>query len=148
MKQDEPVLVLDPKQLSRIEAVHRGFMYQHLFATGCLLIAHRHATSIRVERDEDIEVIYNDGATYVQVKTRSRPLVYNDIEGALERFTALRAEHISGRRTGEAKFVFVSNVTLSDTLHQKLRSNPLLPDVSIVWPHGSLGPRVDGLPPA
>jgi len=139
--------MLDPKQLSRIEAVHRGFMYQHLFATGCLLMAHGYATSIRVERDEDIEVISKDRATYVQVKTRSRHLLYSDIEDALERFTALRAEHILGRRTGEAQFVFVSNVTLSDTLRQKLQRDPLLPDVSIVWPHGSLGPQVEGLPP-
>jgi hypothetical protein len=29
--------VLDARQLSRIEATHRGFLYQHLFAAGCLL---------------------------------------------------------------------------------------------------------------
>jgi hypothetical protein len=28
--------VLDARQLSRIEATH-GFLYQHLFAAGCLL---------------------------------------------------------------------------------------------------------------
>jgi len=29
--------VLDQTQLRRIEAVHRGFLFQHLFAVACLL---------------------------------------------------------------------------------------------------------------
>jgi hypothetical protein len=28
---------LDPRQLERIQAVHRGFLYQHLYAAACLL---------------------------------------------------------------------------------------------------------------
>jgi len=31
--------VLDPIQLKRIEAVHRGFLYQHFYAAGCLMLA-------------------------------------------------------------------------------------------------------------
>lgn len=33
--------VLDSAQLVRIEAVHRGFLYQHLYAVGCLLLAQK-----------------------------------------------------------------------------------------------------------
>lgn len=148
MDLDEPITVLDPKQLSRIEAVHRGFMYQHLFAAGCLLVAHGHATSVRVERDEDIEVMSNDRATYVQVKTRSRPLIYSDIEGALLRFAALREEHVSGRRAGAARFVFVSNIAPTAALFELVQQGHFPSDVSITWPDGALGPLVDGLPPA
>ena len=31
--------VLNAAQLIRIESVHRGFLYQHLYAVGCLLLA-------------------------------------------------------------------------------------------------------------
>jgi hypothetical protein len=51
--------VLDPDQLKRIESVHRGFLYQHLYAAGCLLLAAgADASSVVVEADEDIEIVY------------------------------------------------------------------------------------------
>jgi hypothetical protein len=57
-----PPTTLDPSQLTRIEAVHRGFLYQHLFAVGCLLFAAKAgASAIIVEADEDIEVVLPDG---------------------------------------------------------------------------------------
>lgn len=31
--------VLDPAQLKRIESLHRGFLYQHLYGVGCLFLA-------------------------------------------------------------------------------------------------------------
>lgn len=144
----EPALVLDPKQLTRIESVHRGFMYQHLYATGCLLTASGRVLSVRVERDDDIEVVAEGAVNYIQVKTRSSSLAYGDIEGALARFKALGDAHRAGQRTGEARFVFVCNATPSNALLQKLNSVPLPPDVSLVWPQGILGPAVDGLPAA
>ena len=30
---------LDPRQLKRIENVHGGFLYQHLYVVGCILLA-------------------------------------------------------------------------------------------------------------
>ena len=36
---NDPPQVLDPRQLVRIEAVHRGFLYQHLYLANCLLRA-------------------------------------------------------------------------------------------------------------
>jgi len=38
MTNGAPLLsVLDPRQLERIQSVHRGFLYQHLYAVACLL---------------------------------------------------------------------------------------------------------------
>ncbi|HCE6004490.1 TPA: ATP-binding protein, partial [Pseudomonas aeruginosa] len=107
--QTSPPSVLNPRQLARIEAVHRGFMYQHLFAVACLLVAPRWATAIQVEKDEDIEVDVEDGMIYVQVKTRLAPLVVTDVRSTLERFDTLRDAHRRGARIGAAKFVIVSN---------------------------------------
>jgi len=54
--------VIDPAQLRRIEAVHRGFLYQHLYAVGCMIkLASLEAGQVAVERDEDI--VNNRGQT-------------------------------------------------------------------------------------
>jgi hypothetical protein len=45
--------VLDVTQLIRIEAVHRGFLYQHLYTVGCLLLAQAAAVDVvMVELDD------------------------------------------------------------------------------------------------
>ncbi|WP_405639903.1 hypothetical protein [Streptomyces uncialis] len=50
---DGPV---DPAQLTRITSLHRGFLYQHLYAVGCLLSLKRGGVDrLLVERDEDVE---------------------------------------------------------------------------------------------
>lgn len=57
-----PDVVLDPAQLKRIEAVHKGFLYQHLYAVGCLFLAQ--ASGVRevlVELDEDVELSLDSG---------------------------------------------------------------------------------------
>src|SRR5450759_1074148 len=38
--------VLDSRQLERIQSVHRGFLYQHLYAAACLLRAGSSARAI------------------------------------------------------------------------------------------------------
>src|SRR5882762_1599848 len=67
---------LDPRQIARIESVHRGFLYQHLYAAGCLLLAGQHGVcSVTVEFDEDVELELDSGdRVYIQIKTRSSPL--------------------------------------------------------------------------
>ncbi len=61
--------VLDAVQLVRIESVHRGFLYQHLYAVECLLLAQGAGVSaVIVERDEDIEIVLSGRRIYVQVK--------------------------------------------------------------------------------
>lgn len=142
------MVVLDPAQLVRIEAVHRGFMYQHLFAAGCLLAAQgSDLRAIRVELDEDIELQFPALTVYVQVKTRNRSLILSDIEGALERFTTLREEHTSSRRAGDAQFVVVSNQAPGEALVRALAERGLS-YVSLEWPEGRIGSQAPGLPPA
>ncbi len=146
--QTSPPSVLNPRQLARIEAVHRGFMYQHLFAVACLLVAPRWATAVQVEKDEDIEVDVEDGMIYVQVKTRLAPLVVTDVRSTLERFDTLRDAHRRGARIGAAKFVIVSNTEPAPRLRQLLDSGEAPPDITLCWPEGRIGPLVERLPPA
>ena len=62
--------VLDSAQLVRIEAVHRGFLYQHLYAFGCLLLAQKASVeAVTVELDEDIEL--NSGQERMNSATSS-----------------------------------------------------------------------------
>ena len=140
--------VLDAAQLIRIESVHRGFLYQHLYAVGCLLIAQAASVDVvMVELDEDIELITEQGRIYVQVKTRSKPIIPSDISGALKRFEDLRKEHTEGKRKGEASFVIVANQAPSVQLQQTIDDKKLPPDVLFVWPQ-STSERHPALPPA
>jgi len=76
--------VLDAAQLVRIESVHGEFLYQHLYTVGCLLLAEKaNVDVVMVELDEDIELITEQERIYVQVKTRSKPIIPNEISGAL-----------------------------------------------------------------
>src|SRR3546814_4873927 len=74
------ISVIDEKQLIRIEPVHRGFLYHHLYGVICLLLAGAAgADRIVVEADEDIEIVLPDGRRYVQVKKRNGNLASGDI---------------------------------------------------------------------
>src|SRR6516225_10071800 len=116
--------VLDPTQLRRIEAVHRGFLYQHLYAAGCLMLAPGAAASaVIVEADEDIEIALPNRRLYVQVKTRSEPLAQGDIGDAIERFAQLRQEHAAGKRLGAAAFAVVANVGPGPRLAERLNDS-------------------------
>jgi hypothetical protein len=127
--------VLDPTQLKRIEAVHRGFLYQHLYAAGCLMLAAgAGATAIIVEADEDIEIVLPGRRLYVQVKTRSEPLTPGDIEGAIERFEQLRQVHTAGKRPGAAVFAVVANVEPSPRLAERLKGADWPTDTNLYWP--------------
>jgi hypothetical protein len=140
---------LDPAQEIRIEAVHRGFLYQHLYAAAYLLNSGQTgATSLSVERDEDIELVKPAGRTYIQVKTRSQPIMPADIKSALERFNALRQEHAQGRRPGRAAFVVVVNHPLGPTLAEQVDTGKLAGDVEILWPGRVCAGDLDQLPPA
>lgn len=140
---------LDPAQLVRIEATHRGFGYQHLYAVACLLGTQlAEADSVIVEHDEDIELVRGETHDYVQVKTRDHPLWPGDVASALERFSALRNEHSQGHRNGIARFAIVSNAAPGPTLSTQLTSPSWPADVAYVWP-GDLGKSAElSLPPA
>ena len=53
-----------------------------------------------VERDEDVELVFDGNTRYVQVKTRQRPLILADLDSTLRRFAEIAEEHSSGRRRG------------------------------------------------
>ena len=126
---------LDPVQAARIGAVHRGFLYQHLYGVACLLTLGRvDGTSVIVEHDEDIEITNPDAHLYVQVKTRNRPLRPGDIADALDRFRQLRKEHSEGRRQNAVSFSIVSNVEPGPTLAAAFAHADWPTDVALVFP--------------
>lgn len=136
--EEEKPNVFDPRQLVRIEAVHRGFLYQHLYLANCLLRAGAaDVTKIVVEGDEDVELHRAADCVYVQVKTRQASLQVGDVTGALERFTAIRAEHAAGARAGTARFVIASNAAPASKLAGMLASADWPKDVEVHWPDGS-----------
>ncbi|GKS73281.1 hypothetical protein AVME950_00315 [Acidovorax sp. SUPP950] len=140
---------LDPAQEIRIEAVHRGLLYQHLYAAACLLASGQTgAMSVVVERDEDIELVTPEGRCYIQVKTRSQPIMPADIRSAMDRFDALRQEHQLGRRLGHATFVVVVNRALGPSLAEQVETGNLEGDVEILWPGRACSGRLGQLPPA
>lgn len=140
---------LDPAQEIRIAAVHRGFLYQHLYAAACLLTSEQTgATSVVVERDEDIELVTPAGRCYIQVKTRSQPIMPADINSTMERFDSLRQEHQQGRRQGRATCVVVVNRALGPTLAEQVETGKLAGDVEILWPGRVCSGDLGQLPPA
>lgn len=126
---------LDPIQLRKIESVHRGFLYQHLYAVGCLLLAGSNSsTLIRVERDEDIELCFPETVVYVQVKTRESRLYSDDISEALQRFDQIRRLHERGERSKEAFFLIISNAPIGGSLAEKYGQTEWPSDVVILFP--------------
>lgn len=133
----EDVKVVDERQLVRIEAVHRGFLYQHLYGATCLLQAGPNGVvRVVVERDEDVEIVLPHRRTYVQIKTRIGSLRFSDIEGALQRFEEIRSEHGAGARKGDANFVIASNAAPSGPLLEMISVDDWPKDVQLHWPDG------------
>jgi hypothetical protein len=138
---------LDQIQLDRIEGVHRGFLYQHLFAVGCLMrMAVSGADAVVVERDEDVEVVLPERRVYVQVKTRSRALQWNDLSAAIERFVTLRDEHLQGRRHGSPWFVVASNTAPGADLLARIELPSWPKDIAVRWPESARSEADTALP--
>ena len=135
-REDDPPQVLDPRQLVRIQSVHKGFLYQHLYAAACLLqCGNNWVQRLVVEADEDIELHGQDRITYIQVKTRAATLSFGDIEETLLRFEQIRLAHESGARAGQASFAIVSNAPPNGPLAKRL-ANDWPVDVELLWPGG------------
>lgn len=115
-----PPDVLDACQLSRIEATHRGFLYQHLFACGCLLKSTSGLQTVVLEHDEDVELLTADRHIYTQVKTRSGTLLEGEMEGFFTRAHDLAAAHASGTRPRKPEFWLVTNAEVSAGLASRL----------------------------
>jgi tetratricopeptide (TPR) repeat protein len=133
--------VLNETQLKRIQAVHKGFLYQHLYAV-CMLFSMSTSgiNKLVVERDEDIEASTEDGSLYLQVKTRSEPLVPSDVTDVLARFEELQREHAEGRRKGRPSFCIVSNAVLSPSLRKLITEHRLRP--TVLTPSERVGPEL------
>jgi len=146
---DRPAVV-DAAQLDRIEAVHRGFLFQHLYAVRCLLLTPgTDVSSVVVESDEDVEVVRNDRHTYVQIKCRAGTLGLADIDSTLARFDTYRALHRSGKRSGACEFVIATNASLSPSLAARVASDNWPADIRIDWSGGvASGDQAMPPPPA
>lgn len=141
--------VLDPAQLVRIEAVHRGFLYQHLYAALCLLAAGAmRAVTVLIETDEDIELMLNGRHVYVQVKHRSAVIAGSDIASALDRFAELRRAHASGDRSGTPEFVIVCNSGPNGPLAARMQAADWPADIRVDWPGAETDRRGLPTPPA
>lgn len=126
---------MDPDQLARIEGVHRGFLYQHVYAVALLLELGREPGAVlAVELDEDIELAVGEAHWYIQVKTRMAAVVPSDLESALGRFERIRGEHASGARARQPKFAIVANSEPGPKLQKQLESVDWPSDVHLVTP--------------
>ena len=138
--QFDPGAPLDPRQLARIENVHRGFLYQHIYAARALLGIRGTEALLVVENDEDVEITWRDRRAYVQVKVRAGGLSRAEISALIVRFAAIREQHENGTRPGTPAFVVATNrrPRLDD------RDIATLPgDVYLCYPGG---PAFAGLP--
>ncbi|KQP52479.1 hypothetical protein ASF41_12580 [Methylobacterium sp. Leaf111] len=141
--------VVDPAQLTRIEAVHRGFLFQHLYAArSLLLVPGSNVTRLVVESDEDVEIVRAHHHTYVQVKSRIGKLDGGDVRDALDRFANYRASHADGSRPGSCNFVLASNAAPTPSLARRLCSAEWPADVRIDWPGGPVPADPVTPPPA
>lgn len=145
MSVDYPTL--DEAQEKRIAAVHGGFLYQHLFAVGCLLKANgSEVLKVVIERDEDVEIVLADARIYVQVKTRSDPLIPSDLGTAFERFQQLREQHTQGVRYGRALFVVASNQPPGPKLSASIERKELEDDIQFIHPDKTMPAELACLP--
>lgn len=145
MSVDYPTL--DEAQEKRIAAVHGGFLYQHLFAVGCLLKANgSDVLKVVIERDEDVEIVLADARIYVQVKTRSDPLVPSDLGTAFERFQQLREQHAQGVRHGRPLFVVASNQPPGPKLSASIERKELEDDIQFIHPYKAMPAELACLP--
>ncbi|MBF8766191.1 ATP-binding protein [Pseudomonas putida] len=145
MSVDYPTL--DEAQEKRIAAVHGGFLYQHLFAVGCLLKANgSNVSDVVIERDEDVEVALADTRIYVQVKTRVEPLVPSDLNSAFDRFQQLRDQHTHGQRHGKAVFVVASNQPPGPKLSASIKRKEMSDDVHFIYPGKAIPTEIACLP--
>ena len=141
--------VLDPAQLVRIEAVHRGYLFQHLCAVQCLLSAATlSAQTVFIETDEDFEIQLDGTRIYVQVKYRKTTLSWGDIDSTMARFDDLRHSHNRKERQGAAQFIVISNSAPNGPLLKKYEADDWPVDVTLEWPESEPTRRILPAPQA
>lgn len=132
---EDTSVILDPVQLKRIESIHRGFLYQHLYAVGCIFkLTSVTSGSVSVELDEDIEVVTDNEIFFIQVKTRTNSLVKSDISSALKRFSDLKKNYTEKKSTKTVRFFVVTNVEPGPVLSSEMLKESWPQDVFICSP--------------
>jgi hypothetical protein len=130
------------KQIRSIEATHRGFLYQHLYATACLIrMADDEIEAVRVELDEDVEIVVAGHEHYVQIKHYKDPVYRSDLESSLARFTSWAS---GGTAAGRSMRILISS-SPAPILLRSLKANVLDDDIALHWPDGPVPPHP--LPP-
>jgi hypothetical protein len=119
---------------ARVEAVHRGFLFQHLYAVRALLLASRRLLCVVVETDEDVELKALGRRIDVQVKHRVDALAFGEIESALARFADLRVAHAPDGREGMAEFVIATKFEPDESLLARMAASDWPADVRVMWP--------------
>ena len=134
-----------PYASRNIDAVHRGFLYQHLVAAAALLTADvSRLEELVVEGDEDVELQLRSGLRrYVQVKTRSGLLRPADIATTLSRFARIKKEHDEGLRPGAPEFVIFCNAAVATEIDEAIAQSAVA--VTVVTPDTR---SIQDLPPA
>lgn len=108
---------IDSTELARVEGMHGGNLYQHLYSVACMLLSQANEIEgIRIDFDEDIEIIRQNESYYIQVKTRNRNISPNDVDSSLQRFEKIDSLHQSGQRHGKALFFIAGNQPANSTL--------------------------------
>jgi hypothetical protein len=132
---DSAQSAVDQAQLARIENVHGGFLYQHLYTASVLLqSASLTWHSVNVEHDEDLEILSADFHLYVQVKKRSDRLTFSDIEDAITRFNGIRDLHSEQQRSGIPQLWIVCNSMLGPDLVSRITRADWPPDIFLRTP--------------
>ena len=114
--------------------MHQGFLYQHLYAVACLFNLRASTDgAVLVEMDEDVEIRAGGQVTFVQVKTRNRPLSNTDIAKTLENFSEIRSRgKIKSDKT--MQFAIVSNAEPNENLKTRMASPSWPSDVVFCSP--------------
>lgn len=129
-------LSIDPKQVQQIEAIHKGFLYHHLYGAACLITAQKNgAQTLIATNDEHIALAWPDKQVYIHIKTHSGQLQWDHIKETIDEFERLRKEHNEGKRPGSALFVIVTNAALDAELTKDIQHKFWPKDIAIKTPH-------------
>ncbi len=97
-------------------------------------LASMKAGLVAVERDEDIEVSDDDNIVFIQVKTRTAPLIQSDIATSLVLFDKLRQQYVETSPEKSISFAVVSNIAPGPKLDKALKDDDWPCDIAIIWP--------------
>ena len=111
-----------------------------------LLAVKRDVEYISVERDEDIEIGTSCSHICIQVKTRRKSLIENDVRGSLKLFEKIKERHSKEGGHHSPSLFIVSNAEPAPGLQKMMEEGTWPDDVKVISPNRASD--VDLLPPA